>query len=355
MEFPKRKRLFNLDLHISVIQDIKYNLKTLYGDNVEIVNWSISGHNWVFGNPTPDISIINQSNWWKICPRIVEEFQKKYDDFLLGFDGFIVTHTPVFCMLYEKYKKPIFLVNTCRYEQPYGQLLDKIGWEWLNAGLARMAKSGQLIAMSNNKADQEYLRLGAGVQSTWIPSLCLYTCASYNPLRDVAVVYGDRGLFPPSEKLVAKPDDGYSWKDLYTFKAIVHVPYEISTMSIFEQYSAGVPLFLPSARFYKSCISDSSMKLISIYSRTPLIAALQMALTDVDFWLTKADYYDSENMKFVYFYNSFEDCVRMIESFNESPAAREKRAAWLAERRAGILARWAGIFSEFVVGGGSKN
>jgi hypothetical protein len=34
---------------------------------------------------------------------------------------------------------------------------------------------GLLIAISNNKADQEYLRLGTGIESVHLPSLCMYT------------------------------------------------------------------------------------------------------------------------------------------------------------------------------------
>ena len=34
---------------------------------------------------------------------------------------------------------------------------------------------GLLIPISNNKADQEYLRLGTGIDSIHLPSLCLYT------------------------------------------------------------------------------------------------------------------------------------------------------------------------------------
>ena len=39
-------KFFNLDLHVSVIQDIKQILEPL-GHTVD--NWSISGHSWVFG------------------------------------------------------------------------------------------------------------------------------------------------------------------------------------------------------------------------------------------------------------------------------------------------------------------
>jgi hypothetical protein len=36
----------------------------------------------------------------------------------------------------------------------------------------------------------------------------------------------------------------------------VHFPYEVSTMSIFEQYSAGAVLIFPSRRFYEELIRN---------------------------------------------------------------------------------------------------
>ena len=52
--------LLNIDLHISVITDVLYILKDIYGDNVDIKNHSISGHNWVFDRETAIVNIINQ-------------------------------------------------------------------------------------------------------------------------------------------------------------------------------------------------------------------------------------------------------------------------------------------------------
>jgi hypothetical protein len=100
-------KIFNLDLHISVIKDIQYILKDLYEDNVEVINWSISGHSWVFkeNSVTPDI--INSNTWKNINIEMINQFVHKYKDFLSTFDGFIVTHTPVFCLLYETFNKPI--------------------------------------------------------------------------------------------------------------------------------------------------------------------------------------------------------------------------------------------------------
>jgi len=38
---------------------------------------------------------------------------------LMDYDGFIVTHSPVFVRFFEHFKKPVILVNSCRYDQPF--------------------------------------------------------------------------------------------------------------------------------------------------------------------------------------------------------------------------------------------
>ena len=39
---PGTVKLFNVDLHLAVIADVKHTLKALYGDRVHITHWSLS-------------------------------------------------------------------------------------------------------------------------------------------------------------------------------------------------------------------------------------------------------------------------------------------------------------------------
>lgn len=345
-----KRRFFNLDLHISVIADVKHIINSIYNSTVEITNWSISGHNWVFGQGTTHVDIINGSTWRYINPNMITEFQTKYNDVLSRYDGFIVTHSPVFCLLYEKYNKPILVINSCRYDQPFCFSDSIPGWKWVSEGLQRMYNSGLLTVISNNKADKEYLYRGTGIHSVHIPSLCLYTNAIHNPLTNKAVVFGDKSLFPSSSLLDQKPHK-YTWKDLYSYKAIVHTPYEISTMSLFEQYSAGVPLFLPSRNYFYDCIQNRKIPLNSIYfknitSVTNQLPCLSEPLQNISFWLDRADYYDSDNFKYIYYYSSPEDLVEQLENFED--IHREKRLAWIEERKSTILNKWQSILKDFL-------
>ena len=345
------RRFFNLDLHISVIADVQDVLQRLYGDAVHVTNWSISGHNWVFKKRTPPVEVIRQETWRGLNERMIADFQRKYDDVLKTYDGFIVTHTPALALLYEKYGKPIVVVNSCRYEQPFCWNGDMHMWSLLNQSLKRMHDKGQLIAVSNNRSDMLYLAAGTEVWSTHIPSICLYTVAAHKPVRQELVVYGERGLFPASDKLVARPPSGYSWQDLYGYKAIVHVPYEMSTMSIFEQLSAGVPLFFPTKRFYAECIMNGKMNLISRYAQQTAPAALKDFFTSLDIWFNGADFYeqgDHFTFKFVYYYDSFEDMVVQAERFEETAEVQQARRTWLFERRLTVLAEWKKLLDPIV-------
>lgn len=345
-------RFFNLDLHISVIQDVKTIIKNIFEEQIEIVNWSISGHNWVFNQTTTNVDIVNQHTWRSINPEMIRQFQERYDNFLSSFDGFIVTHTPVFALLFEKYEKPIFMLNSCRYEQPYSWSGGNIEmWQNLNKSLKNMWDKKHLIVISNNRADTAYLKAGTGITSLYIPSICSYTNSRYNPTRNEAVVYGDRNLFPPCKKLVSRPASGYSWNDLYSYKAIVHVPYETSTMSIFEQITAGVPLFFPTRRFLSECIQNGKMNIATRYGNGKIIPEVYDFYKNLDLWLDNADYYLDDGthntMKYLYYYDSFQDLVSQIERFEETEELKQKRQDWLIERQTNIYNTWRNIINSF--------
>lgn len=307
-------RLFNIDLHISVIADVIHILKDIYGDKVDITNLSISGHNWVLNKPMADVRVVNQRTWRKINQEMVEEFVTHYKSYLEQFDGFIVTHTPVFTLLYETFQKPIVVVNSCRYEQPYSWTRDMDGWDWLNDKIKNM-KNVHFI--SNNKADQEYLKLGTGVESKHIPSLCLYTGGSYTGKRGII----QHGTYPPR----------YTWPWLYDHKAIVHVPYEISTMSIFEQYSANVPLFFPSKRLLKEFKT-----LKSVYGA--LHPKLKVC-ADMQWWIDRADFYDEENMPHIIYFDDEKELNDKIKSTDFKKVSQDMKAH-NAQRKERVYQQW---------------
>jgi hypothetical protein len=347
-------KLFNLDLHISVIEDLKHIIHELYGDKISITDWSISNMSWVFNKPISHVDIINQHTWKNIDDELINKFFYRYYDFLSGFDGFIVTHTPVFCLLYEKFNKPIILINSCRYEQPFSWTNDIYKWNNLNIKLKNMWENKQLTVVSNNKADKEYLKLGTGIVSILIPSLCLYTKVKYNPKNDICVIYNNNNInIPENNKLKHKTSvlkNNYSWEELYNFKGIIHMPYEVSTMSLFEQYSANIPLFFPTKNFLKNLIIHRNYYFQSRYNKIHNLnnnchPNLINALDDkywVDFWIDNADYYDGNNMKHIIYFNNFEELNFLINTSDFNKISNDMKQH-NTERVNDTLEKWKNI------------
>lgn len=320
-----------MDLHVSVIADIKHIFVELFQDTVIIDDWCLSGHAWVMNRDPVIPRHINQFTWRTMNQETINQFIEEYRPMIENYDGFIVTHSPVFCRLFEPFNKPILMVNSCRYDQPYcftenGNDIERLQ---LNECLQRLNETGLLIPVSNNRADQEYLYLGTGIQSRHIPSLCAYTNTTYNPIYDIPLVYS--GVIPdwiPHQKRV----HGMTWNELYTFKAIIHIPYEISTMSLFEQYTAGIPIYIPSRELLKELAQHFG----SSYWKIP-----PPELTDtsnVDWWLDRADYYNI--LEHVYIFTSWEDLAHQLKHQHHD-------INYTAIHRSFTLHQWNDLFHDF--------
>ena len=325
-----------MDLHISVIAD----LKDLLQDRWDITDWCLSGHSWVFARNQQFPEVIHPKTWIQLNPEMIRDFQAKYDDFLRGFDGFICGHPNGFAMLFEKYDKPILMVNTCRYDLPFCISKNRTMLQEYRACLHRLQARGRLIAVSNNRADQLYTRLNAGIETTYIPSLCAYTGMRYAPTRSTFLFYNTP---PPSSLLLLhhplithKSALGcpYSWADIGTFRGIIYWPYEVSTMSMFEHFTANMPMFFPSQQME----SELTLQSLSAYwgSTRSCCGDLPRELQDVQTWIDHADWKTvfsaSPN---VYFYDSWPHLFELLENFvwnadddDREPYRQGIRDAW---------------------------
>mgnify|MGYP006268161429 CR=1 FL=1 len=193
-------RFFCMDPHISVIADFKSA-----NPHIEVIDWCLSEHAWVMKRPQDKPRYINAATWTRLNEEMIQAFRNEYDSFLRQFDGFITGHAMVFAMLYEVYNKPILAINSCRYDMPFCWTKDVRMLRLYNEALQRMHARGQLQIVSNNRADQEYTRLGTGIRPGYLPSLCLYTNTRYQPTRDTFLCYTgtlpDHPLVSPRPKI----------------------------------------------------------------------------------------------------------------------------------------------------------
>lgn len=299
-------RLFCMDLHISVIADFKTACP-----EVEVVDWCLSGHAWVMKRRQDNPDHINPSTWMDLTPERIRNFQDRYDTFLRSFDGFIVAHCAAFAMLYEKYGKPILMINSVRYDIPFCFTKDVAGRARWNECLQRLSSKGLLTIVSNNHADQMYTKLGTGLVSRVLPSLCLYTGTRYTPTQPTFLCYG--GTFPEHPLLTPKRSLPYphTWDQVTAYRGIVNFPYEVSLMSVFEQFTAGCPLFFPSKSYWKSAPDIQS---ISAYWGADLPPEYAPMSTP-EAWIELADMYTTFQSPNTYYFDSTSHLIELLESF----------------------------------------
>jgi hypothetical protein len=297
-------KLFNMDLHISVIADFK----NLFPE-IDVTDWTLSGHSWVFNKQTFYPNHINPSNWTSINESMIKSFQDEYDTFLSSFDGFICGHPNSFAMIFEKYNKPILLINSCRYDMPFCFSKDFGMLEKYRECLYRLREKNLLTIVSNNRADQLYTKLGCGLDGILIPSLCKYTGMKYSPTYETFLNYSNNQISHPLITNITRP---YNWNDISKYKGIIHFPYEISTMSMFEQYSARIPLFFPSKEFM---LQNCPIQSVSAYWTDSNIPENLSVFKCKQTWIDMADFYDTFKGPNVYLFHSIPELFSLLENF----------------------------------------
>jgi hypothetical protein len=333
------KIMFSLDLHTSIVRDFTPLLKIL---NVHVNRWSISGSSRLFKEPNLKLKIINNRTWRDLNMTMIDKFQKKYSGFLGKQDGFILSYTLSFIEIFKKYDKPILGINATRYEAPYtfeiNSFLD------LNASLQNYQN---LHLISNNIGDKDYLKHFTGLESQYLPSLCDYTvqnkpendkwiilCRDHDLAVDIA---GFSKNIEPSFKIWP---NGYSYKQLSAVKGIILIPYNISTMAMFELTTAGFPIRIPSDRFLIQLLSMpgvlSELSYAQIYQREvlPMNKNSPMDPTWDKFytwWLERADWNNTDFFPNISRFDSFEELA-----FNPKPFKMET----IFERNVRIYELW---------------
>jgi hypothetical protein len=63
-----------------------------------------------------DATSVDQLSWHH---RPGDHRQVRFRTELTKYDGFVITHTPVFARFHENFGEPVILINSCRYDQPF--------------------------------------------------------------------------------------------------------------------------------------------------------------------------------------------------------------------------------------------
>lgn len=318
-------RFFNIDLHASVIADVAHIFKEL-GHTVDDI--SLSGHYWVMGKPKGVVPLNDGTNLTcgGVCSQeLCDLFYESYKDKLDKYDGFICCYPVEFALLYEKFNKPIIVVNCVRYEHPNTQ--NPALWKRLNDFLLRKHSESQLYFVCNNKGDVQYAKYFLGIEGIHIPSLCEYTNAHYTGTKGKYLVHNRSHVVGVPHDLVMSLDQvkdpatwRYTWDQIYAYKGIVHVPYHNGSMSIFEHYTANVPMFFPSKKFAKELFAQGKMfddlTFYKIYNmKEPEDDNNPNKLSNpknLNMWIDTCDFYDDDNMKYTQKFDSFGHLTQLL-------------------------------------------
>lgn len=320
----QRPRVFNLDLHIAVNADLKNCLES---KDVSVTTWSISRHNHLIHGrrPIPDpVAWINARNWQDLTIGRIKWFIRRYWAFLIKFEGFIVTLPTAFVLLYRWTRKPIMVVIATRYETPF--TLNEKAWLHLNESLREGIDEGQILISTNNRADADYLQFFAGVSAQVIPSFCdkneQWTGCKTRRLilaRDSKLIEVISSETSGRYVSARSPSSLYTWKHICESSEVLYIPQNVSTMTLFELSTAGVPVAIPSAEWmadlseqYTGILDELSFIQVSC-SETP--AFLENTPADpnwdqfYEWWQLRADWNNKELMPNVRIVTGIQDLL----------------------------------------------
>lgn len=319
---------FNIDLHISVIADVK-NIFTKLGHTV--TDKSLSGHAFVFNRSQDRMDVISPANWRWLNSQMCDAFYQRYKDELAHYDGFICTYPPSFALLYEKFNKPIIIQVPIRFEVPFennpGELKRFINF--LKHGI----DNKQILPVCNSLYDKRYCEKFTEREWLHIPNICEYTGIDCRGGTDFLLY--SRVPVKANHPNVKDKDlylgHNYQWNVLNTVKGIVHLPYNASTMSIFEQYTGNIPLLFPTPEFN-----------MELYRRGLTLSELSWTSTKQDGpdWIALADYYDKNWMPYITYFSSFQDLRNILDHSFDTQDISNRMKAFNVERKNRVYNLW---------------
>jgi hypothetical protein len=325
------KKLFNLDLHIAVVQEIRMGLSQT---SLKMRTWNMSLHNHLVRNffkfPDP-VRFISAKNWRHMDKSQVDAFQKYYGRMLNRYQAFVISYPPSFVELFISFNKPILVICPTRYEIPYTD--NEVRWEQLNTTLRQGVETGQVTICVNSLAEQKYLEYYSGITAEVIPTVCDYLTHSWKGTGSTPVFFSKSqkyssqimeatsGLWQAAEKELGA---NYTWESLMAVPAIFVLPYNNNTMRMFEFAHAGIPVFVPSKKFLRNLYRNGEEGVMSEVSNYRVfgIDASQLDSNDpsnylsdtfIDYWINISDFYNAQVMQNIYFIDSFEELLKFHE------------------------------------------
>lgn len=220
-------------------------------------------------------------------------------------------------------------------------------WKEVTKYITKLANHRRHVVAANNLYDSRYLSYFTGTEPAIVQSFCAYTGAHYRPVRE-SYLYARRPNQPVDEFWNAPFDahyaklnatfrvykltelyEKYEYSDVAAHLGVVYLPYQVSLMSFFEQYTMGLPIFAPSLDFlvhlhgehhlvydrtiaYMQVLPGSYMPRHPSYGGPPnLDPNDDFSEESVRYWLSLSDFYQFPH---VIYFSSVEQLVELLHS-----------------------------------------
>ena len=344
---------FNIDLHISIIADMKKIFTDL---NHNVTDLSLSEHTWVFNRKKDSVPMLDNGRWMHLSTeQLSNEFFYYYSNKFDEIDAFIVTYPPPFALLYKHFNKPIIINNPIRYEWPFS--FRKEDWDKFNDFLREGCDKGLIILVANNLYDKYYMEKFIGRDVEHIPSICDYYDSYYESNDNHFIYYSRDKILEITNTNIKYKDElfkSHTHNDLVKFKGIIHIPYQISYMSIFEQYTSNIPLFFPTKEFLMDIYKNNKYSVLKEVSWNNYCGMSSNSYTSfdgehdpndfnnyeaVEYWIQFSDFYDEEWMPYITYFSSFEELNILVDEVDVDDISK-KMKKFNDQRKSKIYEKW---------------
>jgi hypothetical protein len=341
---PER-RFFGLDHHHAVLWDAKQILRPL-GIRLDFT-WLCDGRppiNEAIPSSVPSfdssLDIYKAPVNMQLNPALQALIQEK------KYEGIITSHSLVTTYRLKDLGLPIYHINSTRFGNEWIQDPEK--HTLLVKSIEDLLKKKQLRVFHNNRGDHRYFVQyfkEQRDQHTYTPSLC----ESILRLRSIAsttkflvwdtrqVLLQDKSpfmteLFTKLKQTLGESIDSQAillaesksylpegYLDKYT--AVIHLPYNVSTMSIFQQTRSNIPVWVPSkrllAQLWSSKEEPNELSWTVFAPGTEANASILDNVRNPDIataWASWADFYYPETMGCILEFDSIEELVQRIST-----------------------------------------
>lgn len=373
-------KLFGLDHHHAVQWDLKQLLRPL-GVKLDFV-WLCDGRPPINEAIPSEIPGFHSSNdiYRPAVETPVSPEARQYIE-QNKYDGIVTSHSLVTCYRLKQLGLPMIHVNSTRFGNDWIQ--DPGKHQVLVTAIQELLTHQRLRIVHNNQGDRQYFSQYiphlSPHQDVWIPSLCesLLRLRGKSPEGPKILIWDTRQVLLQQEGspfmkemyakltqahgdivesqaiLIAQTQSYLPEGYLDRYSAVIHIPYNISTMSMFQQVRANIPIWVPSERLLKTLLmnpkepNEMSWTVFAPGSESTASRLDNVRSLDViDSWLEWADFYNPDVLPLVFQFDSIEELVERVITTKYDDAIQKAEASQQS-RRENITFAWEQVLSCF--------